>query len=131
MTTISATTDPTGTTRDSAVTLELGCVAALVMLHLTQIGAAFAGLEPHPPADVVPLIAAMAALGIASIPSLRARERIGRQLAAVFALVSMIGMGPHKLFLENGATIAPVALVGFGLAVTVVVAALRNLRTDR
>ena len=119
------------TTRRSDITLQVGCVAALAMLHLAQVAAAFAGLDPHPPADVVPLIVAMAALGIASLPSLSSGDRIGQQLAAGFALVSMVGMGPHKLFLENGGTIAPVALVGFALAVTVVALARRNLRPNR
>lgn len=130
---MTATTEPRSRAAidRSDVTLQIGAVAALVMLHLAQVVAALAGLDPHPPVDVVPLIVAMAALGVASLPSLASGDRVGQQLAVAFALVSMIGMGPHKLFLENGATIAPVALVGFGLAVAVVVTARRNLRAGR
>ncbi|MEM8902242.1 MAG: hypothetical protein AAGA17_07630 [Actinomycetota bacterium] len=127
MTTI--TTIRPETERDAATTVQLGCVLALVLLHLVQVAAALAGLEPHPPADVVPMIVAMAALGVAAVPALLAGERVGQYLVAGFALVSMVGMGPHKLFLDNGTTIAPVALLGFAMAVTVVVAAHRNLRS--
>ena len=56
-------------------------------------------------------------------------QRAGYVLGIAFCLLSMIGMGPHKLFLEDGATIAPLALVGFGLELTFIRSAIASLRS--
>ena len=40
----------------------------------------------------------------------------------------MVGMGPHKLFLENGGVIAPMALVGFVFELVFIFHAARGLR---
>lgn len=111
--------------------LMAGCVMGLIALNLIQIGAAFAGLEPHPDAAVVPIIAATAALGIIALPMVRAGDKLGYQLGIAFAATSMIGMGPHKLFLENGMTIAPVAIVGFLAEAAFIGLAIRRLRAVR
>jgi hypothetical protein len=37
-------------------------------------------------------------------------------------------MGPHKLFLEDGGVIAPMALAGFAFEVLFIVYAVRSLR---
>ncbi|MDY7101467.1 MAG: hypothetical protein S0880_09800 [Actinomycetota bacterium] len=137
---MTATTDPTTLpTNDTTATERhtepmatlTGGLSVLVLLNLVQVLAAFSGTEPHPPTEVVPLTAAIAALGVAAFPLVRAAQRAGLGLAVGCAGLSTIGMGPHKLLLEDGATIAPVALVGFGAAVAVIVTAVRELRAGR
>ncbi len=120
--------EPQRDRRSEAIRLMVGCVMGLIALNIVQIGAAFAGLEPHPAAEVVPIIAATAAIGIIALPMVRTGDRLGYQLGIVFAALSMIGMGPHKLFLENGTTIAPVAIVGFLAELTFIGLAMRQLR---
>ncbi len=115
----------------TATSLILGCLMGLIALNAVMITAAFANLEPRPDADIVPFIAATAAIGIIALPLVRSGVRLGYHLGIVFAAVSMIGMGPHKLFLEDGATIAPVAIVGFLAELTLIGVAVRELRTDR
>jgi putative Mn2+ efflux pump MntP len=122
------TAEPQSDRRSEAIRLMVGCVMGLIALNAVQIGAAFAGLEPHPDAEVVPIIAATAAIGIIALPMVRAGDRLGSKLGLVFAGLSMIGMGPHKLLLENGATIAPVAIVGFLAELTFIISAVRHLR---
>ncbi|MDJ0767861.1 MAG: hypothetical protein QNJ12_03670 [Ilumatobacter sp.] len=138
MTTIDLTTDPAGT--DSTITdpaspadasrtaLLVGLLQALVVANLVQVLAGFTGADPSPPADVVPGIAATALLGIAAVPMVRAGARAGYRLGIGFCLASMVGMGPHKLFMADGGVIAPMALVGFALEVAFIVAAVRTLR---
>ena len=111
--------------------LMIGCLQALVLANLVQVAAGFAGADPSPPSDVVPGIAATAVLGLVAIPLVRASDRLGYQLGIAFCLASMIGMGPHKLLLDNGAVIAPLALVGFAFEVVFIVHAVRALRDRR
>lgn len=111
--------------------LLIGSLQALIAANAVQIAAGFANADPSPPAEVVPGIAATAVLGIAALALVRAGDRLGYYLGIAFCLVSMVGMGPHKLFLEDGTTIAPLALVGFALEVTFIVHALRQLRASQ
>jgi hypothetical protein len=118
-------------TRPANIHVMIGCLQALIMANLIQVAAGFAGADPSPPPDVIPGIAATALLGIAALPMLRGGERLGTQLGIVFCLASMIGMGPHKLFLPDGGVIAPMALVGFGLELLFIVHGVRALRAAR
>jgi hypothetical protein len=120
-----------GTPRMARVSTMLGCLQALVVANLVQVAAAFAGVEPSPPSAVVPGIAATAVLGLAAIPLVRDSVRLGYGLGIAFCLASMIGMGPHKLLLDDGGVIAPLALVGFALEVLFIVHATRALRSTR
>lgn len=106
----------------------IGCLQALVVANLVQVLAGFAGADPSPPNSVVPGIAAAAILGIAALPMVRAGEAIGYRVGLGFCLASMVGMGPHKLFLEDGGVIAPMALTGFALELVFIVLAVRALR---
>lgn len=117
------------TTRTASVTVMVACLQALVLANLVQVGAAFAGVEPSPPADVVPGIAATAVLGLAAVSLVRESARLGYVLGIGFCLASMVGMGPHKLLLADGGVIAPLALVGFAFEVLFIVHATRALRS--
>ena len=108
--------------------LLVGCIAALILLNLVMIAAGLAGVDPSPDIDVIPFIAATAALGAAALPMVRAGQRLGYWLAIGLGLLSMVGMGPHKLFLEDGGIIAPVAIVGFTAEIALIWAATRHLR---
>lgn len=110
------------------IPVQVACLQALVVANLVQVAAGFAAAEPSPPPDVVPGIVATAMLGLAAIPLVRAGERLGQIVGIVFCLASMIGMGPHKLFLADGAVLAPFALVGFVLEVVFLICAARTLR---
>ena len=111
--------------------LLIGTLQALIAANAVQIAAGFANADPSPPAEVVPGIAATAVLGIAALALVRVGDRFGYYLGIGFCMASMIGMGPHKLFLADGGSIAPLALVGFALEVTFIVHALRLLRASR
>lgn len=119
------------TPRTANGTVMVACLHALVLANLVQVGAAFAGVDPSPPADVVPGIAATAVLGVAAVALVRDSARLGYLLGIGFCLASMVGMGPHKLFLANGGVIAPLALVGFAFEVLFIVHAARALRSGR
>lgn len=109
--------------------LGLGALYALIAANTAQIAAGLSGIEISPPENVLPLLAATIAIGVAAVPMVRAGQRSGFVLGIVFCLVSMIGMGPHKLLLDDGAVIAPMALVGFAFEVAFIVTAVRELRT--
>jgi hypothetical protein len=112
----------------SRAPLMLGALCAVIFANLVQIAAGLAGVDPGPPADVLPLIAATAALGVAAVPMVRSGDRGGLWLGIACCTVSTIGMGPHKLFLDDGLTIAPMALIGFGFQVAFIRAAALTLR---
>lgn len=111
--------------------LMTGCLHALILLNLVQIAAGLAGIDPSPASEVIPIIAATAAIGVVAASLVAASERLGYQIGIVFSLVSMIGMGPHKLLVEDGGIIAPVALVGFAAEVVFIWVAVRELRARR
>ncbi len=125
-----ATPKPPGS-RTARVAVMIGCLQALVLANLVQVAAGFAGANPSPPSEVVPGIAATALLGVAAIPLVRASDRLGYRIGIGFCLASMVGMGPHKLLLDNGGVIAPMALVGFAFEILFIVHAVRALRTER
>lgn len=118
-------------TKTARVAVMIGCLQALVLANLVQVAASFAGADPSPPSEVVPGIAATALLGVAALPLVRAGDRLGYRLGIGFCLASMVGMGPHKLFMEDGGVIAPLALVGFAFEILFMVHAVRALRAEQ
>jgi hypothetical protein len=109
--------------------LMLGALYALLLANAVQIAAGMAQLGVSPPAEVLPLLAATVAIGIAAVPLVRAGLRHGLLLGIGFCALSLIGMGPHKLFLEDGLVIAPMALTGFAFEIVFVAAAIEALRS--
>ena len=120
-------TEPVGDA-DTPLPLMIGCLLGLIALNVVQIAAGLSGIDVRPPEHVLPLIAATAVLGIAAVPMVWAGMRLGFQVGIGFCLLSMIGAGPHKLFLDDGIAIAPMALLGFVGEVVFIVLALRVLR---
>ena len=113
----------------SPIDLMLACLYGLIALNAVQIAAGLSSVDIKPPEEVLPLIAATAGLGVAAVPLVRAGMRPGLFIGIAFCLLSMIGAGPHKLFLDNGLAIAPMALLGFAAEVLFIVLAVRELRT--
>ena len=127
----SAGPGPTATvtaTEPGRIPVMLAALHALILANGVQIAAGLAQLELSPPAQVLPLLAATVALGVAAVPLVRAGQRLGSFLAIGFCALSLIGMGPHKLFLENGLVIGPLALTGFAFELVLVRAAVPTLR---
>lgn len=118
-------------TKTARLAVMIGCLQALVLANLVQVAAGFMDADPRPPSEVVPGIAATALMGLAAIPMVRASDRLGYRLGIGFCLASMVGMGPHKLLLDNGGVIAPLALVGFAFEILFIVHAVRALRAER
>ncbi len=108
--------------------LMTGALYALILLQLVQLAAGLAQVPPHPAPAVLPIIAATAALGLFALPLVRAGRRAGAYIGIAFCAAAMIGMGPHKLFLQDGGVIAPVALTGFALELAFIAAAIMSLR---
>lgn len=107
------------------------CLVTLVFFNVVQVLAAFFGVEPHPPFAVVPMIVGTAGMGIAALVLIRNEIREGYFLAIAFSVVSMIGMGPHKLLMENGLFVAPVALLGFVAELVLIVVAFKYILKTR
>lgn len=128
----SATTSSHEVLRDRGVSLSIelmsGCLYALILLNLVQLAAGLAGVDPRPPAQVLPMIAATAALGLIAVPLVSTGRKLGYWIGIAFCFVSMVGMGPHKLFMESGTIIAPVALLGFVAEIAFIWNAVRLLR---
>ena len=110
--------------------LMTGCLHGLILLNGVQLAAGLAAIDLSPPQEVLPLLAATAALGVIASPLVRAGNRLGFGIGIAFCLVSMIGMGPHKLFLDDGAVLAPIALAGFAAELAFIWAAVQALRED-
>lgn len=110
------------------IPLLVGALGALIVANAVQLAAGLAQLDLSPPANVLPLLGATIAMGVAAIPMLRAEHRAGLVVGLVVCTLSLIGMGPHKLFLDDGAAIAPLALTGFAFEVAFARAAFQVLR---
>ena len=129
-------TDPSGveavdTPPTTRLPLMLGALYALIVANSVQIAAGLAQLELSPPEAVLPLLAATVAFGVAAVPLVRSGDRSGYVLGLVFCTLSLIGMGPHKVFLEDGLAIAPMALTGFAFEIVFAREAIRALRNQR
>lgn len=123
--------DPAPISARISPSIMVGSLYALIVANLIQVVAGFARADPSPPDAAVPAIAATALLGLAALPMVRDGERLGFKLGIGFCLASMVGMGPHKLFLEDGGVIAPMALVGFAFELVFITQALRALRAEQ
>ncbi len=113
----------------SKTSVMIGALYALLAANGVQIAAGLAGIDPSPPPQVLPLLAATVAIGLAALPMVSAGRRGGLVLGIAFCVLSFIGMGPHKLFLEDGLIIAPMALTGFAFEIVFVKAAIDKLRS--
>lgn len=122
---------PDTPTLQSRVPLMLGALYALILANAVQIAAGLAQLDLSPPVEVLPLLGATVALGVASVPLVRAGQRQGLLVGIAFCALSLIGMGPHKLFVEDGLILAPMALTGFTFEIVFVRAAIQALRSHR
>ena len=109
----------------------LGALYALIVANGVQIAAGLAQLELSPPQAVMPLLGATVAIGVAAVPLVKSSVRAGYLAGIVFCALSLIGMGPHKVFLDDGLTIAPLALTGFAFEIVFVREAVRALRGRR
>ncbi|MEO1056210.1 MAG: hypothetical protein AAFY28_04775 [Actinomycetota bacterium] len=110
------------------VAVMLAALYALILANGVQLAAGLAEIELSPPADVLPMLGATIALGVAAVPLVRANQRIGYVIGLAFCVLSLIGMGPHKLFVDDAAAIAPLALTGFAFEIVFAREAIRALR---
>jgi len=93
--------------------LATASLAGLFLLAVVMFIAMLAGIEPHPPGARGPYLGAVAALSLASIWLLLARQALGRWLGMLTALAYVPSVGPHKLFTESAAqALAPLIIVG-------------------
>lgn len=93
--------------------LAIAALAGLTLLAVVMFVAMLAGAQPHPPATRGPYLGAVAALGVASVCLLLAREPAGRWLGVLTALAYLPATGPHKFWTEPAAqALAPLILTG-------------------
>ena len=107
--------------------LATACMSGLLLLAVVMFVAMLVGKEPHPPSARGPYLGAIAALAIASLWLLLARERAGiwTGLATFIAFVPSVGV--HKMWTEPAAqALAPLILVGSLFVCTGIVTLLRS-----
>ncbi len=121
-------TTPTDGTASDRTPRMLGALSALLVANGVQVAAGLAQLDLSPPEAVLPLLGATIAIGVAAVPMIRAGERLGLVLGLLVCALSLIGMGPHKLLVDDGLAIAPLALTGFAFEIVFAHAAIRTLR---
>lgn len=108
----------------------MASLSSLILLNLAQVAAGFSGISPSPPTNVLPFIVATAALGVFALILVSADQKAGYWSGVAFALISVVGMGPHKLLMEDGLVIAPVALLGFTFVLLFIWVAVKCLRSN-
>jgi hypothetical protein len=121
-------TTPTDRTITDPMPRMLGALCALLVANGVQVAAGLAQLDLSPPEAVLPLLGATIAIGVAAVPMIRAGQRLGIALGLLVCALSLIGMGPHKLLVDDGLAIAPLALTGFAFEIVFAHAAIRTLR---
>ena len=110
----------------------IAALAALLMLDLGMFASMLGGVEPHPPGARGPFIAATAAMAVATLWQVVARQRAAIPLLALTALAFLPGVGPHKFLTEAAAReLAPVILVGTCSLVVLLWTAVRLHRVGR
>ena len=68
-----------------------GALIGVIALHITTLAATYAGVEPHPSAEVTPFIAATIASGLFALPLAQAGSRLGYASAILFGALSIVG----------------------------------------
>ncbi|MEM8533744.1 MAG: hypothetical protein AAGF95_23070 [Chloroflexota bacterium] len=99
-----------------------GSLLGLVVLNGITLVGFYTGIEPHPPATFIPLIAATVALSVTAIPLALWRNRIAYISVFLAALLSFVSFGPHKFLAENALQLSPALIIGTMLSVTAMIA---------
>ena len=94
----------------------------LLVLNAVMLLALFAQVAPNPPGRFGPYIGTTIALAAMALPLITWQNRWGLLPALLAALMSMLSLGPHKLFFEPAAVLLwPVILLGSVLIILVAV----------
>lgn len=102
----------------------------LLVLNAVMLLALFAQVAPNPPGKFGPFIGATISLAAMALPLISWQNRWGLLPALLAALMSLLSLGPHKLFLEpTAALLWPVILLGSVLILLVVVSGVSYWRT--
>ncbi|NOK60174.1 MAG: hypothetical protein GFH27_549291n367 [Chloroflexi bacterium AL-W] len=117
--------------RDWMTQAAASSLSGLVVLNGITLVGFYTGVEPHPPAAFVPLIAATVALSVTAIPLALWRNRITYISVLLAALLSFVSFGPHKFLVENALQLSPALIIGTMLSVTAMIAAVVAWRDQR
>jgi hypothetical protein len=114
--------------REITVQIAAGSLMGLIALYGVMLAALFSRTEPHPPLHLAPFLGACIAVGLFALPLLRRKLAVGFIVAILFALVSFIAYGPHKLFAEGAAQILPAVVVGFAFSCALLVSSVLGIK---
>ena len=117
--------------RDWTMQAAASSLSGLVVLNGITLVGFYNGVEPHPPAAFVPLIAATIALSVTAIPLALWRNRIAYISVLLAALLSFVSFGPHKFLAENALQLSPALVIGTMLSVTAMIATVVAWRDRR
>ena len=105
-------------------------LAGLIVLKCVLLGSLWAQVQPHPPAEVGPFIAASLSLAIVSLPLVWWRNKTGYIISIIVGVLGLVSFGPHKFFTESESAgqVFPAIIVGTVLSVVLVIASITGLR---
>lgn len=117
--------------RDWTMQAAASSLSGLVVLNGITLVGFYAGVEPHPPAAFIPLIAATVALSVTAIPLALWHNRMAYISVLLAALLSFVSFGPHKFLAENALQLSPALIIGTILSVTAMTAVVVAWRNQR
>ncbi len=109
---------------------------ALILLHAVMLLSLFAGVAPHPPAQVAPFgmapfIAAVLSAAAAAMIHGPLTRGSGRMLSATAAILSLVSFGPHKILDPALPLIWPAVAAAWVAIATLAITMLRSRKVDR
>ncbi len=94
-------------------TLLISLHAGIIALYVGMFAVMLAQVPPHPAGEMGPIIVAILSMGIVSLISLIYESPFHNIFISIFLILSLIGLGPHKYFLDpNGKEVVPILLFG-------------------
>ncbi len=109
-------------------------LGALIVLQSIMLMSLFAGVEPHPPAQVAPFgmapfLAASISAALAALVMRPLTETAGRILTSIAILLALVSFGPHKIIDPTFPQIYPAVLTAWIAIVSLVTALVATRRS--
>ena len=116
-----------------SIQIVVSSLAGLILLNCVLLGSLWAQVQPHPPANVGPFIAASLSLAVLSIPLVWWRNKIGYTISIIVGLLGLVSFGPHKFITEpeSAVQVFPAILVGTVLSLALIISSIASWKKEK
>ncbi len=115
-----------------SIQIAVSSLVGLILLKGVMLGSLWAQVQPHPPAEVGPFIAASLSLAIVSLPLVWWRNKTGYIISIIVGVLGLVSFSPLKFFYDESAgQVLPVIIVGTVLVAALIISSVASWRKKK